>query len=239
MASSKTKRMATIAALSAALMLGGVAAAQAGGDDASQKPCVHGQGKGMGTGAPGNDKGNGAERGWPHGCKPKKDKDDGENEAKDKKDKKDKKVDNEQDDDTSGGDGTETPSGGTETPSGGTETPSGAIETPAANVDVSIDIENLPGPAVKDVENLLLGILTPAVQNAASATLQTAGQATELVTNDAAATVGLLEGAGAVSVGDGPAAEAEVTIPLSGVVSIAGGTTRAVTGIVAGMVFAV
>jgi hypothetical protein len=59
----KTKRAALVAALSASLVVGGAAAFA---HDVPEGTCPRGNGKGLGHGHPGGDKGKGLDRGWPH-----------------------------------------------------------------------------------------------------------------------------------------------------------------------------
>lgn len=237
MATSKTKRMAAVTALSAALLMGGVAAAQADGP-----ACTHGKGKGEGTGAPGKGKGKGAALGWPHGCKD-----------------KDRSDDDKPEQDDSGSD--DETGGGAENPGGEVN---GGNPTVDVDVDVNVDADlpELPDPAqiAEDTVQDVVSIITPAAMNAVGQTLETAETATDLVGNDVSAIAGLLDSAiaaatdlevGSAGAGinvsrDGASGTVTVSGATSGITSLGGqlldgafgiatGTTGAVTSLVAGM----
>lgn len=250
MASSKTKRMAAVTTLAAALLLGGVAAAQAHDDD--NRTCV-GKGQGHGTGAPSE---NGKGKGQGTGAPSENGKGQGQGTGAPSADRRCK-------DHEHGGGSDPAPvqdPGPAQEPGDDIDVPG---NTPSVHIEVDVnanaelpDLAELAEDTVQDV----VGIITPAAVNAVGQTLETADTATDLLKHDVSAIVDVLDSAMAgatslelgsadagINVGpDGASGTFNVTGATSGVTSlggqllegvfgIAGGTTGAVTSLVAGM----
>jgi hypothetical protein len=222
-ASSKTKWIAAVAALSASLLAGGVAAAQA---DADAPACVHGKGKGMGIGAPSrNHKGHGAENGWPHGCKDK--------------------------DDNPGG-GSDNPGVGSENP-GGEVGGSDNNGTVTVDADADVNLPDAGDLAEGVLGALTPAAVTAVGQTLETTELVKNDLSAIVGLLDSATTGATTLDAGSVDAGvnvarDGAAATINVIGAMSGVTSLAGqlaestfgivgGSTTGVTGLIAGMLF--
>jgi hypothetical protein len=253
-AASTKKRMTAVTALSATLLLGGVAVAEA--HDSAGVLCA-GKGKGEGTGAPGNDKGKGEGTGAPG-----KGKGQGQGTGAPSADRrhgcKDKDKDKDKDTEHPGG-GSETPGTGSETPGTGSETPGSGSETPGGgdaggtgndspvSVDVDIDVNvnaDLPDPVevAEDIAQDVLGIVTPVAVNAVGQTVQTAGQVADRAESDVSALVGLLDAAMAEATSfDAGSFEAVFTVSQDGATAgfNVSGTTSAGTGLVSRMLLAI
>lgn len=263
MASSKTRRAAALTALSAALVLGGVAAAQADGPDV----ICHGKGQGHGTGAPGGGngqgggtgkqgKGKGLGTGAPshnHGCES-------------------HGSDDEHHGGASENSGGSNENGGGQTSGGGSDDSGGTIGGTENNgggtggVTVDIDVEvGLPaaGEVAGQVVDGSLGILQPFAEQVIGQTVQAVDQTTDLARSDVSGMVELLGTAGSSAttlaqgsvVADATVADGNAggTVEVNGIAGpgladlggqvvggtfgIFAGTARGLTNVVAGFAF--
>jgi hypothetical protein len=249
-ASSKTKRAAAVTALVASLLAGGVAAAQADG------PVCHGKGmgtgapgndkgKGMGTGAPGNGKGKGMGTGAPS-CDHHGDSDDhpGDGHQGDGHDSDGHQGDGHDGDGHQGdghdGDGHQGDghNGGSDDHSGGSDEGAGnggttGNDAPLVDVDVSVEVQlpdagALAGSAVQGS----LGIVTPVAQTVVGQAVEATDQAEDLATSDVGALVDLLELARAGATGlDLGSADAGVTLSGTGASAGANADSDAASGV--------